>query len=54
MREKAIASTAVVEDGKFNFNSRFQRPASLASAHGCGLGSQVVYHARRVSRGCLN
>jgi hypothetical protein len=51
MREKAIASTAIVEDGEFDFASRPQRPGSRASSFGCGLGGKVVYHARRLSKG---
>ncbi|KAN0096367.1 hypothetical protein V8E51_015172 [Hyaloscypha variabilis] len=53
MREKAIASTAIVEDGEFDFASRPQRPGSRASSFGCGLGGKVVYHARRLSKGGL-
>ncbi|PMD62682.1 uncharacterized protein K444DRAFT_347709 [Hyaloscypha bicolor E] len=51
MREKAIASTAIVEDGEFDLASRIQRPRSRASSFGCGLGGRVVYHARRLSKG---
>ena len=53
MREKAIASTAIVEDGEFDLASRIQRPRSRASSYGCGLGGRVVYHARRLSKGNL-
>jgi len=56
MKEKAIASTAVVEDsdGEFNFGARRDGPRSLASPHGCGLGRTMVYHARKVSRGYMH
>lgn len=54
MREKAIASTAIVEDGEFDMSSRIQRPRSRASAHGCGLGTKVALHARKVSRGYIH
>lgn len=53
MREKAIASTAIVADGEFDLAARIRRPQSRASSHTCGLGSSVVRHARRVSRGHL-
>jgi hypothetical protein len=54
MREKAIASTAIVQDGDFDMASRIQRPRSRASTNGCGLGSKVVFHARKVSRGYIH
>ncbi|KAG0653099.1 hypothetical protein D0Z07_0319 [Hyphodiscus hymeniophilus] len=47
MREKAIASTAITENGEYDFAARIRRPQSRASSHTCGLGSKVVYHARR-------
>ncbi|KAH8593455.1 hypothetical protein B0O99DRAFT_688674 [Bisporella sp. PMI_857] len=51
MREKAIASTAIVsEDSELDLPSRFRRPHSSASLHRCGLASRVSRHARRVSR----
>ncbi|CAG8981425.1 hypothetical protein HYALB_00012770 [Hymenoscyphus albidus] len=56
MKEKAIASTAVTDDGESDFNfpaRRPSRPHSRAGSASCGLGKRVVYHARRVSRGCL-
>lgn len=61
MREKAIASTAVVDeggiaDGEFDLGTRIQRPRSRASGVVCGLGQmgrRVSLHARRVSRGCV-
>lgn len=53
MREKALASTAVVEDGRFDFATRKVVPRSRGGSFGCGLGERVVYHARRVSKGCL-
>ncbi|KAH6676276.1 hypothetical protein B0J14DRAFT_351384 [Halenospora varia] len=63
LKEKAIASTAITNDdvvvlgsnnSEFEFPSgRTQRPHSRAGSTGCGLGSRVVYHARRVSRSCV-
>ncbi|KAG9235849.1 hypothetical protein BJ875DRAFT_256670 [Amylocarpus encephaloides] len=54
MKEKAIASTAVTEYGEYDFaDRRRSRPHSRAGSTSCGIGKQVVYHARRVSRGCL-
>ncbi len=53
MREKAIASTAIVEDGEFDLVSRLQLPRSRPNSFGCRLGDRVVYHARRLSKGAL-
>lgn len=53
MREKAIASTAIVEDGEFDLASRPHLPRSRPNSFGCGLGGRVVYHARRLSKGAL-
>lgn len=53
MREKAIASTAVVEDGHFDLASRPKQPRSRAFLYGCGLGDRALYHARRLSKGTL-
>ncbi|CZT45347.1 uncharacterized protein RSE6_05650 [Rhynchosporium secalis] len=54
MREKALASTAVVEDGRFHYGTRRVVPRSRRGSLTCGLGERVVYHARRVSKGCLH
>ncbi|KUJ16302.1 uncharacterized protein LY89DRAFT_669830 [Mollisia scopiformis] len=58
MREKAIASTAIVEaeDGDLEqFEqydlSRRDGARSRASSYSCGFGGRVISHARRVSRG---
>ncbi|TAQ85942.1 hypothetical protein B7494_g5741 [Chlorociboria aeruginascens] len=53
MKEKAIASIAIVDDDDLDFASRSHRPRSRAGANGCGLGRKVVHHARKVSRGRL-
>ncbi|KAG9247350.1 hypothetical protein BJ878DRAFT_190163 [Calycina marina] len=51
MREKAIASTAIVnEDSDFDLTTRIQRPHSRASSHDCGFGKRMTHHARRVSK----
>lgn len=52
MREKALASTAIVEDGEFDLASRPHLPRSRPNSFGCGLGDRV-YHARRLSKGAL-
>ncbi len=61
MKEKAIASTAITDDGRLQVermrahNHSGQRLSS-AGSYTCGLGQvggKVVYHARRVSRGAL-
>ncbi len=52
MREKAIASTAIVEDGDFEYDIGIglQRPKSRASSHSCGLGDgRAVRMGRRYS-----
>lgn len=61
MREKAIASTAIVEaeDGdleQFDQYDLLRRDGarSRASSYTCGLGGRVISHARRVSRGHLH
>ncbi|TVY80944.1 hypothetical protein LSUE1_G004133 [Lachnellula suecica] len=56
MREKAIASIAVTEDGSYSSSDDFasrrpSRPRSRAGSTRYGLGRRVVWHARRVSRG---
>jgi hypothetical protein len=53
MREKAIASTAIVEDDEFDLASRPHLPHSRPNSFSCGLGGRVVYHARRLSKGAL-
>ncbi|KAK0119840.1 hypothetical protein ONS95_011272 [Cadophora gregata] len=54
MREKALASTAVVEDGRFDYHTKRVVPRSRGGSFSCGLGERVVYHARRVSKGRLH
>ncbi|KAL2070613.1 hypothetical protein VTL71DRAFT_13639 [Oculimacula yallundae] len=54
MREKALASTAIVEDGRFDYNTRRVVPRSRGGSFSCGLGERVVYHARKVSKSCLH
>ncbi|CZR65001.1 uncharacterized protein PAC_14901 [Phialocephala subalpina] len=58
MREKAIASTAIVDDADAELEafdhfdvSRREDARSRASSYSCGLGGRVVHHARRMSRG---
>jgi len=58
MKEKAIASTAVVSDVHYPnrnrcYDSDISEPHSRVDSHGCGIGRSVVSHARRASRGCL-
>ncbi|KAH9220121.1 hypothetical protein DL95DRAFT_290440, partial [Leptodontidium sp. 2 PMI_412] len=54
MREKALASTAVFEDGRFDYGTKRVTPRARGGSFSCGLGERVVYHARRVSKGCLH
>ncbi|CAL3971429.1 hypothetical protein PZA11_007911 [Diplocarpon coronariae] len=53
MREKALASTAVVEEGRFELCTGRVVPRSRSGSSSCGFGEQVAYHARRASNGCL-
>merc|ERR1711964_947293 len=53
MREKALASTAIVEDGRFDYHTKKVVPRSRGGSFSCGLGERMVYHARRVSKGPL-
>ncbi|KAA8571205.1 hypothetical protein MFRU_075g00060 [Monilinia fructicola] len=58
MKEKAIASTAVVSDNRYTnlnrcYDSDISESHSGTGSHGCGIGRSVVYHARRASRGCM-
>jgi hypothetical protein len=50
MREKAIASTAIVEDGDFGLGSKIRPPRSRDSCAGCNFGSGVMYQTTRTSR----
>ncbi|PQE17347.1 hypothetical protein CJF31_00005759 [Rutstroemia sp. NJR-2017a BVV2] len=52
MKEKAIASTAVVSDCQHTYESDVSEPPSR-TVSGCGIGRCVVYHARKASKGCL-
>ncbi|QSZ34423.1 hypothetical protein DSL72_006015 [Monilinia vaccinii-corymbosi] len=57
MKEKAIASTAVVSDNRHTnlnrcYDSDMSESNSGAGSHGCGIGRSMVYQARRASRGC--
>ena len=62
MREKAIASTAVVEDGdcrldyEFDMGLRLPRPRSRASTYSGGMGGRPIRTPRRysVSRGPIS
>ncbi|KAH7354939.1 hypothetical protein BKA65DRAFT_231315 [Rhexocercosporidium sp. MPI-PUGE-AT-0058] len=54
MREKALASTAVFDDGRFDYGPRREISRSRGGSFSCGLGERVVYHARKVSKGCLH
>ncbi|KAF8846705.1 hypothetical protein BDZ45DRAFT_608540, partial [Acephala macrosclerotiorum] len=59
MREKAIASTAIVDDADadleqfdhLDLNHR-EGARSRASSYSCGQGRRAVHHAQRMSRGC--
>ncbi len=61
MKEKAIASTAIVDNGGLRLenmraHNHSRQRFSSAGSYTCGLsqvGGKVVYHARRVSRGAL-
>ena len=59
MKEKAIASTAIVQEGGLELErvrAHSGQRLSSAGSYSCGLGQvggKVVYHARRVSRGAL-
>ncbi|KAF7865529.1 uncharacterized protein EAF02_009952 [Botrytis sinoallii] len=58
MKEKAIASTAVVSDNHYAnlnrcYDSDISESHSRTGSHGCGVGRSVVHHARRASRGCM-
>merc|ERR1711964_284008 len=46
MREKALASTAVVEDGRFDYHTKRVVLRSRGGSFSCGLGERMVYHAR--------
>jgi len=55
MKEKAIASTAISSESGLELISRSSTPMPGGpNSYTCGLGGKVVYHARRVSRGCLH
>lgn len=57
MKEKAIASTAITEDGRSDLEFDFvghRKGSRTHSRAGSAIGRRVVFHARRVSRGCLH
>jgi len=51
MREKAIASIAIVDEEHYGLAARIQRPHSRTSCNSCGHGSsKVLLHSKRISR----
>ncbi|PBP28169.1 hypothetical protein BUE80_DR000959, partial [Diplocarpon rosae] len=51
MREKALASTAVVEEGRFEISTGRVVPRTRGGSFSYGFEKQVANHGRRFSRG---
>ncbi|EKD18317.1 uncharacterized protein L3040_004727 [Drepanopeziza brunnea f. sp. 'multigermtubi'] len=51
MREKALASTAIVEDGIFDSATRKVVPGTWGGSSSCELVERAVFNPRRVSKG---